>query len=151
MITRLWKLLRPGGQLAVQVPSNHDHPSHRLLAETARKEPFAGALHGWTRQGSAPVGRQSPVLGIVEYAELLFGLGARQITAFEKIYPVVLDGADGVLDWVSGTALVPYLERLPMELQDPFREAYRARLWREWPGGPVFYAFKRTLFSAHKP
>lgn len=150
LITRLWQLLRPGGQLAVQVPSNHDHPSHRLLSETAGEPPFEQALGGWTRHGIAPAGRQSPVLSIVEYGELLFGLGAKRITAFEKIYPVTLDDADGVLDWVSGTALVPYLERLPEELRSAFRDRYRARLWNEWTRGPVFYAFKRTLFSGHK-
>ncbi len=145
LLARLWRHLNPGGQLAVQVPSNFDHPSHRLLAGTAGEAPFHDALGNWTRYGSAPV------LGITEYGETLFRLGGQDITAFEKIYPVVLKDADGVLAWTSGTALLPYLERLPEELRGPFRETYRRKLWAEWPAGPVFYAFKRTLFAANKP
>ncbi|WP_027480630.1 methyltransferase domain-containing protein [Deinococcus pimensis] len=149
LLPRLWTRVAPGGALAVQVPSNFDHPTHRLLAETASEAPFADVLGGWTRSGTAPVGRQSPVLGIDEYAELLFGLGAADITAYEKVYPAVMADADGLLAWVSGTALVPYLERLG-EHADAFREAYREKLWRRWPGRPVFYAFKRTLFVGRK-
>ena len=151
LIPWVWSLVRPGGRLAVQVPSNFDHPSHAHLAATAAQPRFSEALGGWARDGTAPAGRQAPVLPVVAYAELLYRLGGEDITAFDKIYPVVLPDADGVLDWVSGTALVPYLERLPEDLRDDFREAYRERLWSEWPQGPVFYAFKRTLFSAAKP
>ena len=151
LLARLWSHLHPGGQLAVQVPSNFDHPSHRLLAETAQEAPFRGALGDWTRGGTAPVSRQSPVLGIVQYGEALFGLGGQDIVAFEKIYPVVLQDADGVLAWTSGTALPAYLERLPEALRHDFRSAYRWKLWAEWPSGPIFYAFKRTLFAATRP
>ena len=32
LLARLARALRPGGQLAVQVPANHGHPSHRIAA-----------------------------------------------------------------------------------------------------------------------
>ena len=38
----------PGGQLAVQVPANQTHASHRLANELAREEPFATALQAAT-------------------------------------------------------------------------------------------------------
>jgi hypothetical protein len=57
------------------------------------------------------------VLGIEAYAKLLYDCGAEQITVFEKIYPHILEHADAVADWTSGTALVPYFERLSPDMK----------------------------------
>lgn len=140
LIPRLLALLRPGGQLAVQIPSNHTHLTHQLITTIAGEAPFVTALGGWHRD--------SPVLGIEAYADLLFAAGGRDLTVFEKVYPHVLENADALADWTSGTALVPYFERLPLELRDPFMDRYRARLRAAYPGSPVFYGFRRTLFAA---
>lgn len=149
LLARLWTHLAPDGQLAVQVPSNFDHPSHRLLNDTARE--FADDLGGFSRLSDAPASRARPVLSLTAYAEKLFDLGGTDIVAFEKVYPVVLEDADGILAWTRGTALVPYLERLDASRGAAFEASYRAKLWAHWPSGPVFYAFKRTLFTARNP
>jgi trans-aconitate 2-methyltransferase len=52
---------------------------------------------------------------------------------------------------MSGTALVPYMERLPAELKEPFMERYRSRLRQAFPKQPVFFAFRRTLFCGTRP
>jgi trans-aconitate 2-methyltransferase len=140
LIPRLLALVRPGGQLAVQLPSNHGHVTHRLITEIAGEEPFRTALGGWTRE--------SPVLGVDQYANLLYQNGATDLTVFEKVYPHVLADADALADWTSGTALIPYFERLPADLHDAFMDRYRDRLRAQWPAGPVFYGFRRTLFAA---
>jgi trans-aconitate 2-methyltransferase len=140
LIPRLLSRLRPGGQLAVQVPSNQGHPTHTLILELAGEEPFHSALGGWRRI--------APVLPIDAYAELLFANGAQTLTVFEKVYSHVLKDSDGMADWTSGTALVPYFERLTPELRELFMTRYRARLREIWPGSPVFYPFRRTLFAA---
>jgi trans-aconitate 2-methyltransferase len=142
LIPRLFARLESGGQLAVQVPSNHNHPSHTLILELADQEPFRSALGGWRRI--------PPVLTIDQYAELLFAHGALEITAYEKVYPHVLADADAMADWMSGTALVPYFERLGPELKEDFLAAYRERLGSLWPERPVFYPFRRTLFAARR-
>ncbi|WP_412028861.1 methyltransferase domain-containing protein [Deinococcus yunweiensis] len=147
LLRGLWLHLNPGGVLAVQVPANHDHASHRLLTETA--EDFAPELGGFTRFGA--VQGASPVLTPARYAEVLDGLGAVDVTAISKIYPVVLDGADGLVDWTRGTALVPYLSRLNDADGQRFLAAYRARLRAEYPGDRVYYAFTRVLFVATRP
>ena len=67
---------------------------------------------------------------------------------FEKIYPLILKDVDALLTWVSGTALIPYLERLPEELKAPFLEDYKAMLNIHFPKEPVFYPFKRILIGA---
>jgi len=49
---RLSRALAPGGQIAVQVPANDDHPSHAAAAEVAREPPFREALGGFVRTSS---------------------------------------------------------------------------------------------------
>ncbi len=42
VLARWTRALSPGGQLAVQVPANHDHPSHLVATEVAASDEFAG-------------------------------------------------------------------------------------------------------------
>jgi trans-aconitate 2-methyltransferase len=142
LIPSLYEKLLPGGQLAVQVPSNHNHISHQIYRETATEEPFRSVLNGFQRY--------APVLSIDEYARLFFECGAENIVVFEKVYPHILGDADAVVEWISGTALVPYFERLG-EYKENFVEALRAKMRAALPDRPVFYPFRRTLFSARKP
>jgi trans-aconitate 2-methyltransferase len=90
------------------------------------------------------------VLPVEQYAEILFAQGAESLTVYEKVYPHVMENADSVVEWTSGTLLVPYFERLG-DMKDPFLDAYRRRLREKMPGSPVFYGFRRILFSAAKP
>lgn len=140
LVPKLLSHLTVGGQLVVQIPSNHNHKTHTLINEIAAEEPFRGALKGWTRS--------SPVLTINEYAELLHAHGSSEITVFEKVYPSLLDDSDALADWTSGTTLVPYFDRLPVELHEPFMKTYREKLRALWPHVSVFYTFRRILFSA---
>ncbi|WP_309570046.1 methyltransferase domain-containing protein, partial [Deinococcus sp.] len=99
LLARLWTNLNAGGTLAVQVPANHDHASHRLLSETATD--FSRELGGFTRFGTAQ--GASPALTPAQYAEILDALGTEDITAIGKVYPVVPPGADGLIEWTRGT------------------------------------------------
>ena len=90
------------------------------------------------------------VLDVEEYAELLYASGGRDLTVFEKVYPHVLEDADALADWMSGTALVPYMERLPDELHEPFMDAYRELLRKRFTTKPVFFGFRRILFVAKR-
>ena len=127
--------------MAVQVPSNHGGPTHLTILRVIGEEPFRTTLNGWTRQ--------SPVLPIETYAELLFQEEAQEIVVFDKIYPHVLENIEAVVDWISGTALIPYFERLG-DLKDSFLNTIRNELRLAMPGEPVFYPFRRTFFSARK-
>ena len=131
--------VRPGGQIAVQMPSNFNHIAQSLVVDIALEEPFRTALKGFVRY--------SPVLTIDDYAEMLFAAGFENINVFEKIYPQVLENSDGVMEFTKGTLFVPYLERLG-DLGDSFLQTYRERLRQHMPGSPVFYSFRRTIFVA---
>ena len=142
LIPSLYRRLKPGGQIAVQVPSNHNHISHQVIRETAAEEPFRSILDGFQRQ--------VPVLTIDRYAQILFDSGAENIIAFEKVYAHILADADAVVEWISGTACVPYFERLG-EQKDSFVKVIRNKMRAALPQTPVFYPFRRTLFSAKQP
>ncbi len=142
LIPRLWQLVRPGGQLAVQIPSNHRHPSHTCIIAAASQEPFRTALKGWVRH--------SPVLEIDQYAQLLYSCGAADFTVLEKVYPTCLPEASAIAEWTKGTTLVPYFERLPQDLHEPFLQKYRELLTEALPAGPILFTFRRVLFAAVK-
>jgi len=143
LVPKLFSRLRPGGQLVVQLPSNHNHPTQNFIAETGNEEPYRKVLKEWSRSFS--------VLTVREYAELLYQSGGEDIVVFEKVYPHVLRDSYAVLDWLSGTAVLPYLERLPMELHESFLGVLGDKLKEAYPVSPVFYPFNRILFSAGKP
>jgi trans-aconitate 2-methyltransferase len=142
LISHLFGKLTARGQIAVQVPSNHTHISHRLIIETAREEPFRTRLEGFIRV--------APVLQIEKYAQLLFNLGTENIVVFEKVYGHVLENSDAIVEWIAGTALVPYFDRLG-DLKENFLSVLGTKMHASLPGSPIFYPFKRTFFSAHKP
>lgn len=143
LIPRLYERLAPGGQIAVQVPSNHNHISHQIYRETASEEMFKFILNGFQRY--------APVLSIDDYARILFKCGAENIVVFEKVYAHVLENADAVVEWISGTALVPYFERLGGSHKEEFVQVIREKMRAAMPDSPVFYPFRRTFFSARKP
>ena len=141
LIPYLYRHLKPGGQIAVQVPSNHNHISHQIIRETAGEEPFRTLLRGFQRF--------APVLSIDQYAQILFDCGAQEIGVFEKIYAHVLEDSDAVVEWISGTACVPYFERLG-DSKEVFLNTIRTKMRAAFPQTPVFYPFRRTLFSARR-
>ncbi|HSM71214.1 MAG TPA: methyltransferase domain-containing protein, partial [Anaerolineales bacterium] len=81
LIPHLFDKLKPGGQIAVQIPSNHNHISHQIYRETAEEDMFKFILQGYQRY--------APVLPIDDYARILFNCSAEEIHVFEKIYPHV--------------------------------------------------------------
>ena len=141
LIPDFFSKLNPGGQLCIQLPSNHNHISHLLIRETAKEEPFRKVLNNFERI--------APVLTIEQYTRILFEQNATQIIVFEKIYPHVLEDSDAVVEWISGTALVPYFERLGAH-QPEFIEVLRRKMKEALPESPLLYPFRRILFSAVK-
>ena len=129
--------LNEGGQLAVQVPSNHNFIVHQLLSKVAEMEPYKKEFKAWVRE--------YPVLKIEEYAKILYDNNGKDINVFEKVYPHVMENSDAVFEWASGTAIIPFLEKLPEGLRENYKADYKAELKKVFPGSPVFYPFKRTF------
>ena len=144
LLGRLVACLNPGGQLAVQMPANHDHPSHVVATEVAGAEPFRSALGGYRRE--------SPVRAPEWYAELLDRLGLAAQHVRLQVYLHHLAARDEVVEWVRGTLLTDYQSRMPEELFEEFLAAYRRRLLpRLSDTRPYRYPFKRLLFWGRRP
>jgi trans-aconitate 2-methyltransferase len=138
LVARLTGFLSPGGQLAAQVPANHDHPSHLVAEQVAAEAPFAAALDGYVRR--------SPVLAPEQYARLLHDLGYTDQRVRLHVYLHVLPDSAAVVEWVAGTLLTDYARRLPEPVYEAFVARYRERLVAELGGRRPFpFSFKRIL------
>jgi trans-aconitate 2-methyltransferase len=148
LLARLRHALRPGGQLAVQVPASGDHPSHALAFEVAREAPYADAL----RAAGDPLTEATPVLPPERYAALLDELGFADQHVRLQVYGHHLASTADVVEWTKGTTLTRYERGLPPDLFAEFVDRYRARvLTALGERSPYFYTFKRLLFRGVVP
>ncbi|MCU1282013.1 MAG: Trans-aconitate 2-methyltransferase [bacterium] len=132
LIGRLVARLTARGQLAVQLPADDYNSARTIFSDVA----------GWRYElGTLDIGA---------YAELLHAAGLVDLNVFEKIYPHLLADADAVLEWSRGTALLPYLERLPPAQHAPYLEEVRRRLHARYPERPVLFPFRRIIFYARR-
>ena len=142
LLPRLRDQLAPGGQLAVQVPYNFDHPSHTASAAVARTM--------LAHPPEDPVAAN--VLAPTRYAELLHELGFESQHVRLQVYGHVLDSTADVVEWTKGTSLTRFKPHFTPAEYDAFVGAYRERLVAELGDvRPYFYAFKRILFWAKMP
>jgi trans-aconitate 2-methyltransferase len=134
--------LRPGGQLAVQVPANADHVSHRLVAEVVDSL-------GLTVDAD-PVGQN--VLRPEEYAAVLDELGAAEQHVRLQVFVHHLPSTADVVEWVKGTTLTRVKRATDVDGYERFLAGYRTRLLAELgERAPYTYLFKRILFRARFP
>jgi trans-aconitate 2-methyltransferase len=139
LMRRVLGSMRPGAQIAVQLPNNEAHPSHTEAQALAVEPPFRDQLAGFVRRSEA--------LPLERYAELLYEHGFHEQVCFEKIYGHELPSSADVVEWVKGTSLSAYLSRLDPAGAAAYQAAYRARLLaRIGEHAPYFYPFRRILF-----
>jgi trans-aconitate 2-methyltransferase len=147
LLPRLAAALRPGGQLAVQMPANADHPSHLVAADVAGEAPFVDAFDG----GPPPDPVRTNVLRPEQYAELLDEMGFAEQHVRLQVYGHHMDSTSDVVEWVKGTTLTRFRERLSPELYEAFVVRYADALIEVLGDRrPYFYAFKRILFWARR-
>lgn len=149
-VLRRWRAgLRPGGQLAVQVPANAYMPSHRVADELARTEPFLSEF-GPEGPPSDPVADN--VLEPEVYATILHELGFADQHVRLQIYPHLLARTSAVVDWVRGTTLTRFQKRLEPSVFAAFVDEYERRLIATvGDHEPYFFPFRRILMWARLP
>jgi trans-aconitate 2-methyltransferase len=139
LLATIFKGLGPNAQIAVQVPTNEAHASHKVASALALENPYAELLGEFVRR--------SFVLSAERYSELLYENGFREQVCIEKIYGHELPSTGDVVEWVKGTLLTAYLSRLDAEAGAAFVEEYRRRLLDVLGvRSPYFYPFRRLLF-----
>ena len=143
LFARLVGMLAEGGQLAVQIPCNHGHASHRTAEVVAAESPFREALSGWRRE--------VPVLEPDAYAGLLHRLGLRDRIVRLEVYGHELPSRDEVVEWVKGTLFTDYESRLGPELYPRFLDRYREKLLPLLEEGtPYLYTYPRLFIVGRR-
>ena len=128
--------LKPGGQLAIQMPFNHEHPSHRI-AETIAAQ-----------FGLKP--REMPLLSAENYARLLWNSGMSGIDISINVYLHPMPSALDVVEWTKGTLLTYYQKRLNEKRFAEFLKEYTRALVKDTGAGSYLYTFKRLFIYARR-
>lgn len=136
--------LKKDGQIAIQMPMNHDYISHTIAAEVAERPKYKKYL-----QKTETKSQQYSMLKADDYASLLFDLGFKRQKVLINVYGHVLESREMVIEWVKGTMLTYYQKSLPDSVYPEFFKDYRDALFAVMPERkPFFYPFKRILMWA---
>lgn len=134
--------LNPEGQFAIQMPVQNENLLNKILLDLAIQEPFQVFLNGWRRT--------SPLLSMDQYANIMFEAGLNDIQVIQKVYPIIVDEHKTLYDFISGSALIPYLERLEDDEKGLFIQSFKNNIAKNFPKLPTIYAFKRLLLYGKK-
>ena len=142
VVVRLFATCPPGGALALQVPDNRNEPTHMLMAAVARGGPWREKLEEPIRRDSIP----PPA----EYYDRLRPLAAA-VDVWHTTYYHVLPGPEAIVEWVKGTGLRPWLDRLDEGEREAYLAAYTGRIAESYPplvDGRVMLRFPRLFVVA---
>ncbi|MGE4248924.1 MAG: trans-aconitate 2-methyltransferase [Parvibaculaceae bacterium] len=145
VLGRLLAGLPKGGVLAVQMPDNLDEPSHVAMRATAAEGPWAQKL--------AKLGRPRDRLPEpATYYDVLKPAAAK-VDIWHTIYNHPLAGLDGIVEWVKGTGLRPYIDPLDAAEREAYLAQYRARIAEAYPlagDGKALLRFPRLFIVCVK-
>jgi trans-aconitate 2-methyltransferase len=137
----------PGGALAVQMPNNFHSPTHAIMLEVA-----ANGDPRWSKTLDT-ASRNFTVQPPAFYYDVLRKQASR-VDIWETEYQHVMDGPKAIFDWLRGTGMRPYLERLADDEQrqlfeqmclEGFQEAYPPD-----DQGKVLFPFRRLFIVAYR-
>lgn len=142
IVARLLAASPEGGAVALQVPDNRDEPTHMLMAAVAR-----GGR--WRERFAEPIARD-PIPTPATYYDRLRPF-ASTIDVWHTTYYHVLADAAAIVQWVMGTGLRPWLDRLGPEERADYLAAYTERVAESYPplvDGRVMLRFPRLFVVA---
>ena len=145
LLPGLARRLAPGGCLAVQMPDTLEEPSHRLMRAVAAEPPFAETL-------AAAAASRTRLGSIRDYDAWLTAAGCT-VEIWRTTYVHPLAGHRGIVEWVKGTGLRPYLAPLDTQAQAAFLARYEQALadaYPPQPDGRVLLPFPRLFVVARR-
>ena len=86
LFPKLISLVNDGGQFAVQMPVQPKNVLNKILVQQASEEPFSIQLKGFNRL--------SPVLGLDDYANMMFENGLQNLNISMKVYPLIAESEE---------------------------------------------------------
>ncbi len=136
---------KPGGALAFQMPARAYSRIHQLILEVADEPEWI------ERMGAARQGFTLERPGY--YYDLLSGAASR-LDIWETEYCHVMPDRDAIIQWVSGTAVRPFLDALDSETErQRFIVRLSARVEQAYPlqqDGLVLFPFRRLFVVAYR-
>jgi len=143
VLQRLLTALPKGGVLAIQMPDNLMEPSHVAMREVAASGPWAAKLkHD---------GREAMPQASTYYDALK--PHAIRVDIWHTIYNHPIDGAKGIVEWVKGTGLRPFIDPLDENERRGYLAAYEARIAKAYPlmrDGKALLRFPRLFILCVK-
>jgi len=144
LFPRLLSHLRPGGVLAVQMPAQHDAPSHQIGYDLAQSPRWRDRLQGLVRH--------RPILEPQQYYALLRPRVASLDLWFAE-YVQALAGDNPVAEFTKGSFVGAWLSALsPAEARD-FEADYRRQIAAAYPpcsDGVTLFPFRRFFLLAQR-
>ncbi|WP_317169028.1 MULTISPECIES: hypothetical protein [Empedobacter] len=142
LFPKLISKLNDNGQFAVQMPCQKDNVLNVILSHLAQEKPFTDYLNSFHRD--------SPLLAIDDYAKIMFDNGLKDLNINMKVYPIYGNDETEFYNFISGSALIPYIERLTTEQQELFTTEFKTRIKKYYKTFPAIYSFKRILLYGRK-
>lgn len=141
VLQSMFRLLKPGGVMAVQVPYNGREALFRIIDDAA-----ADPKWDFNRL-EIPF---NAVLPPEEYYEILSGL-TDDFSIWETVYYHRMASHGALLEWVKGTRLRPYLQALDEKARARFEDELLRRAAEAYPkqrSGEILFRFRRLFFTA---
>ncbi len=144
LFPRLLSHLRPDGVLAVQMPAQHDAPSHQIGYNLAESMRWRDRLRGLVRR--------RPILDAHEYYSLL----RPQVSSLDlwfTEYIQALTGYNPVAEFTKGSFVGTWLSALPGDEARDFEASYRQQIALAYPArsdGVTLFPFRRFFLVAQR-
>ena len=143
LIPRLLSYLAPAGVLAIQMPDNRNEPTHRLMREVA-------ADPRWSADIGDASKLRTDLLTLDAYYDLL-ATGAENVDVWRTAYQHRMNSAAAIVEWVRGTGLKPFVDRLPEDSRAGFLAEYEHRIAQAYSpraDGRLLLAYPRIFIVA---
>jgi trans-aconitate 2-methyltransferase len=144
LVPALLASVKPAGWLAIQMPYNFSAPSHTCVVDAIEQGPWCARLE--------PHLRRRPVAEPRHYWQLLHDKVAA-LEIWETRYLQVLKGDHPVAEFVKGSWLRQFLDRLEEPERSAFEADYRARVRSAYPAeadGRTLFPFRRLFIVAQR-
>lgn len=125
-----------GGQVAIQMPYNFDHPSHQLARD------ISDILFP---EKIKALKLTSNMLTQERYSEILYNNKFQMHMCRIEVYGHPMASGLDVIEWAKGTLLTAYRASLTETEYEKFFNTYKSELLNLIGDGPYFYAFKRLM------
>jgi trans-aconitate 2-methyltransferase len=145
LFPRLFSFLAPGGVLAVQMPDNHEEPTHRAMRDVAAMPAYAPTI-------GDPAKLRPAMLKAGDYYDLL-AREAGEVDVWHTVYQHRMASPAAIVEWLSSTGLKPFVSALDAQQRAGYLAEYEQRIAQAYPAradGKRLLSFPRLFLVARR-